>query len=215
MFKHTREAFNLILKDCKRYCNFFKIFSLIFTSLYFVYSLLSKTGIVVVNIILATLFVSYTIFELVVKNKGFKATKIVVKRSYKWINLSLKAFTLASMLYGIYTATTNVSAFSTIIATLMIILWVIQVLFELLVEILESKWDMLLSGLKKDFEPITKSVSVVSSILKTVKGKPVKKPEHESKGLKRIEKSLKEKKEIKKQERKERWSNLFKRKKAE
>ena len=130
MFKYTRESINLIIEDFKRYCKIFKCCSLIFTTLYFIYAIFSKMGIFVVNIILASMFLAYTVFEFVTKNTDWKSARKYTRRTYHWIKLSIKAFTLGSLLYSIYTATTHISAISTITATLMIIMWVLQLLLE-------------------------------------------------------------------------------------
>ena len=113
--------------------------SLIFTSAYFIYALVTKTGNFIANIILASLFVGYTIFYFITRSMEMKTAKKIVKRSYKWIKIVIKTFTLGAMIYGIYITTTNVTPISIILATLMIILYVLQILLELACEIVEDK----------------------------------------------------------------------------
>ena len=199
MFKYTREAFIILKEDLTKYKRIFKVLSLIFTSSYFIYALISQIGIFAVNIVLASLFVLYTLFELITINKNIKLAKRVVKRVYKWINISIRSFTLGSMLYGIYTATTNVSAISTIIATLMIILWVIQVLFELVVEIIENKIDLFDKAFKQDVDDIKrtifKPVTAVSNVIKRLKGEEIEPIPEKNKTILKLEKRINEKKE--------------------
>ena len=199
MFKYTREAIEILKEDFKRYSRIFKVGSLLFTSAYFVWALISQTGIFAVNIVLASLFVAYTIFELIINATGHKGAKIVVKRTYKWITLGIRAFTLGSMLYGIYTATTHVSAMSTIIATLMIILWVFQILLEIVVEIVENKIDLFDKAIHQDVEDIKKSVlkpvKAVTDTIKKLTGREVEpEPEKHSKILK-LDKRIQEREE--------------------
>ena len=210
MFKYTKEAVEILKEDFKRYSRVFKIGSLVFTSAYFLYALISQTGIFAVNIALASLFVAYTIFELIINATGHKTAKMVVKRTYKWVTLGIRAFTLGSMLYGIYTATTKVSAISTIIATLMIILWVFQILLEIVVEIVESKIDLFDKAIKQDVEDIKKSilkpVKVVSDTFRKLTGREVEPEPEKHKHILKLDKRIQERKEEKKQEKKEKRS---------
>lgn len=199
MFKYTQEAVEILKEDFKRYSRVFKIGSLVFTSAYFLYALISQTGIFAVNIVLASLFVAYTIFELIINATGHKTTKMVVKRTYKWLTLGIRAFTLGSMLYGIYTATTNVSAMSTIIATLMIILWVFQILLEIVVEIVESKIDLFDKAIRQDVEDIKSSVlkpvKAVTDTFKRLTGRVVEPEPEKHKKILKLDKRMQERKE--------------------
>lgn len=173
MFIYTRTAIDIIITDIKKFATIFNYGSLIFTSAYFIYALVTKTGNFIANIILASLFVGYTIFYFVTKSMEMKTAKKVVKRSYKWIKIVIKTFTLGAMIYGIYTATTNVTPISIILATLMIILYVLQILLELACEIVEDKKDLLVEAVAKDMEIVTKPVSAVGNFVKRMKGEEV------------------------------------------
>ena len=199
MFKYTKEALSMLKEDFKKYLRSFKIASLIFTTAYFIYAIISQTGIFAVNIVLATLFVLYTVFELCTINRDIKIAKRIVKRTYNWIKISIRAVTLGSMLYGIYTATTNVSAISTIIATLMIIMWVFQILLEIIVEIIENKIDLLDKAFKQDIEDIKKSalkpVTAVKNTFKRLTGRDVEPEPEKHKKILKLEQRIREKQE--------------------
>ena len=191
MFKYTRTAIDIIISDIKKFSTIFNYGSLIFTSAYFIYALVTKTGNFIANIILASLFVGYTIFYFVTKSMEMKTAKKVVKRSYKWIKIVIKTFTLGAMIYGIYTATTNVTPISIILATLMIILYVLQILLELACEIVEDKKDLLVEAVAKDIEIVTRPVSAVGNFVKRMKGEEVVIEEKEpSRELKILEKRM-------------------------
>ena len=147
-----------ILNDFKKLCKIFKYGSLVFTAVYFIVALILQIGNVIANSILATLFVAYTIFDFVASKKNIKKTKKIVKRSYKWVKIAIRAFTLASMIYGIYIATTAVSAISIIIATLTIIMWVLQVMIEIVIEVIEDKWELLYQSIQKDIAGIKENL---------------------------------------------------------
>ena len=191
MFKYTRTAIDIIITDIKKFATIFNYGSLIFTSAYFIYALVTKTGNFIANIILASLFVGYTIFYFITRSMEMKTAKKVVKRSYKWIKIVIKTFTLGAMIYGIYTATTNVTPISIILATLMIILYVLQILLELACEIVEDKKDLLVEAVAKDMEIVTRPVSAVGNFVKRIKGEEVVVEEKEpSRELKILEKRM-------------------------
>lgn len=191
MFKYTRTAIDIIISDIKKFSTIFNYGSLIFTSAYFIYALVTKTGNFIANIILASLFVGYSIFYFITKSMEMKTAKKVVKRSYKWIKIVIKTFTLGAMIYGIYTATTNVTPISIILATLMIILYVLQILLELACEIVEDKKDLLVEAVAKDMEIVTRPVSAVGNFVKRMKGEEVVIEEKEpSRELKILEKRM-------------------------
>lgn len=197
MFKYTIASIELIIDDIKKYYKIFKYGSLVLTAAYFIYALISHTGYFIANIVLATLFVLYTIFEFLTLKRDIKLAKKVVKRSYVWIKLLIKAFTLGAMIYGIYTATTNVSPISTILATLMIILWVLQFLLEILVEVIEDKIDLLKAGMNQDWENFKKPVTVVGDVVRKIKGQEVPEPAKKSKEIILLEKKIEKKKKVK------------------
>jgi uncharacterized membrane protein len=96
------------------------------------------------------------------------------------------------MIYGIYNAATNVAAISTILATLMIILWVLQVFMELVIAIIEDKYDLILAGWKKDIEDIMMPKTKVDNFFKRIRGQEVPPPPEKSKELLILEKKMQE-----------------------
>lgn len=150
MFKYTIATFGKIVEDFKRCVSFFKNVSLFFTSVYFIYALINKTGNFYANIVLATLFVAYTIFEIATRGKNMKSTRKTVKKGYKWTKILIKAFTVGAMLYGFYTATAQATPISIILATLMVILWVLQLLFLIICNVIESKYELFKVAIKED-----------------------------------------------------------------
>lgn len=150
MFKYTKAMLSRIVEDFKRYRRIFNNASLVLTSIYFIYALVKKTGNFYANIVLAVLFVAYTIFEIATRGKGMKKARKNIKKSYKWTKIGIKALTLGAMLYGIYTATTNITPISIILTTLMIILWILQFLLALICEVIESKYNMLKVAFNED-----------------------------------------------------------------
>lgn len=201
MFKYTREALAVIVEDIKRYCRFFKYGSLLFSVAYFIYALFTKTGYFVANIVLIVLLSAYTLFDIITTRVNIKYVKRYVRRSYKWINIAIKAFTLGATLYGIYTATTHVSAFSTIIITLMIVLWLAQLLLEIAAEIIENKADLLISAYNQDIKDIKdtvkKPITMITNGFRKLTGREIPPEEEKSKIIKKLDKRIEEKLEEK------------------
>jgi len=162
-----------------------------------VYAIYAKVGNIVVNSILLSLVVFYTLFELITKNKNIKHIKKIVRRSYKSIKFLTKTFSLGIMIYGIYVASTNVSGISIILATLMIILWVLQLLLELVVEIFDDKKDLIVAGWNKDIENLKKPVTKVNNFIKKFRGEEIVEEICDSKELKLLEKKINENKKVK------------------
>ena len=159
MFDYTKAAGVMILEDLKKWRNNFQIFFSLFTLGYLAYCLIRQVGIFYINLALSVLYVAYTVFQLVTLKRNNKKLKKRVARTYKWARLLLKTLTLASTLYGIYVASTAVDGISLILATLTIIIWVIQVLLEVLTVIIEPKIRLLTAGLVEDTKTIVPALN--------------------------------------------------------
>lgn len=151
MFDYTKAAAVLILDDFKRWSKMFKIFFSAFTLVYFTYNFIADVGNLYVNIVLTALYLGYTLFEIITYKKSVKKrTKKIIARGYKWSKLVIKAFTLGSMLYGMYVAASSINGISIILATLTIIIWVLQVLLELIILVIEPKIKLITAGVLTD-----------------------------------------------------------------
>lgn len=163
MLKYTLAAKDKILKDFRKFSVIFKYLSLMYTIAYFIYVIVTEKGIMIVNILLATLFVAYTLFEILTYKKQIKLPKKIVKRSYAIVRLGLKGVTLGASLYSIYMATTNVTPISIILSTVMIILWILQVIFEVVIIVVEEEVEFLVAAVYEDIvKPYTKVNNIVS-----------------------------------------------------
>ena len=193
MFDYTRASIKITIQSLRKYARIFKYCSLVFTSAYFTYAIWSETGIFYINVALASLFFLYTIFDLITERmRRIKRARKIIKRSYGWISILLKLVSLGAMIYGIYNAATNVNAISTILATLMIILWVLQVFVEIVIAVIEDKYDLILAGWKKDIEDIMMPKTKFDNFFKRIKGQEIPPPPEKSKELLILEKKMQE-----------------------
>lgn len=155
MFNKTKESFIAMVDNVKKIYRCFRYMLILFTAIYFVYALLSKTGIFAINLVLAMLFVGYSIFEIITfRKKITKETKKIVKKSYKWTKLLLKALSLGIMIYGVYTATSKPELLTIVILAFTILLWITQIIFEIILSILQKQINRMVSSIKDDIHNV-------------------------------------------------------------
>ncbi|MFQ7076885.1 MAG: hypothetical protein ACLRSW_02535 [Christensenellaceae bacterium] len=107
-----------------------------------------------------------------------------------WTKRLIKLFTLGVAVYGICTAVERVSAVSVILAALMIVGWILQIIFEVLIKILTNRVNFILEGLEADLDNMLKPVRSVGNFFKKVTGKEVAPPKELTKNqlkLKEVE----------------------------
>ena len=162
MLDYSKAAIGLILEDIKKWCNRFKIIFSAFTLTYLAYCITMRVGVFYINISLLVLYLIYTLYEIVTYKRNNKKAKKAVTQTYKRAVLLLKTFTLASTLYGIYIASTTVDGISLIFATLTIIVWIMQLLLELLIIVAEPKVKLLTAGFMEDLKFIANIHNIFS-----------------------------------------------------
>ena len=194
MFKYSRAAIDLIIKDLKRIYRTFKIISFLVMFSYFVFASIVGLGIRWVNIALAAVLLVYQIIDFFVSSKRVKK---YARRGYVWIKLTIRAISLGIIIYGIYETAENATPLSIILVTLMIIFWIGQLIFEIILEIFENKRDLFLEAVKADFDNYKqiyeKPINTVKKVVSFIKGeKPTEtdvidiEEKKESKNIKRL-----------------------------
>ncbi len=214
MFKYTRASIDAIIGDIKKYYYTFKYGSLLLTIAFFAYAAIMKYGYFWLNIGLLICFVLYGIFELVTMNKNFRGAKKLIRRTYRWTKIGINTVSLAGVVYGVYMANYSSSAVSIILTTLMIILWVLQVLFEIVLEICENRRDLVVDAWNEDInvmkdgvqtvkDTVMKPINSVNNFIKKVKGEEIEEPEEpkerkKNKNIRRLDEII-EKKRLRKE----------------
>ena len=197
MVKYTKAAIDLTLKDLRLFYNIFKYTFMLLTAGYFAYAIATGLGNLVVNIILLSVVGVYFVLDLVVTATSARR---IIRHSYRWIRLTLTAFTLGTTIYGVYEATTNITPLSIILLTLMIVLWVVQFIFELITIMFEQKRDLILEAIEMDIEEAKgiyqKPVSAVKKFFNRLTGQEeevIEPEEKDSRNARRIKKHLNKK----------------------
>ena len=161
-----------MIDDIKSFSYHFNIVMQIMYFAYLMYAIGTDRGILWLNIALAGLSILYFVFYVATYNKQEGAVKRMKKSAryvHRWCKLGGKTLTLCVMVYSIYATTQDVSATSVIMTALMVVAWVLQLLFSLVIGFLEKQKDLILEAIRKDMEPVTRPARAVSGFLKKLK----------------------------------------------
>ena len=173
MFDNTRYAFDKLKKDLR-------IISWIFTYglnvvliAYYIFALVADKGNLIANIILLCVTVLSIVLSIIYnKIKLTRRTKQGIKKGKRFakiVSLLTKAYILVCTLYAMYVATSDVNPIEIILATILILLWIISVFAEMASLFVEIEKNRILDGLKKDFEPVLKVKDAITDTVENVK----------------------------------------------
>ncbi len=223
MLDYTKTAIRKTFDDYKRVDYYRNIITQLLYVGYLVYAVCTKTGFIWVDVALLALSVAYFIFFMVMTRgkplapvrKVQKSVAVIFRRSKQL----LKLFTLGVMLYGVYFTTQNVTVLSVLFSALMIVGWILQIVFEVLMKIFIARGQLIIEALEADFEGVTKPVKAVGNFFKKITGKEVEPPKEKSKNRvwldKEVEEYRAEKKEKKKRDKQDRKQEKQERKRAD
>ena len=182
MLDYTKTAVEKVVSDFKKLDYLRNVATQILYIGYLCYALIAGAGIALVNAVLLVLSFAYFIFFLIVTTgKADKAkvkTKKIVKKIFTRCKQIIKLFTLGVMIYGIYATTTHVTPLSVVLSAFLIVGWVLQVVFEVVLNFFVARANFLLEGLKADVETITKPAKTVGNFFKKITGQEIE-PEKE------------------------------------
>ena len=193
--KYTKAAIELMVKDLKRLYLIFKYTLAALVIGYYVFAIFMGIGNMIVNIILASIYLIYIIVDFFVSKRRVKRQ---VKHTYVWAKLIVKAFSLGFTLYAMYTASEAVNPLAIILTGLMIIVWILQFLFELILLVIEMKIQLIYEGIRMDKENAKKPVTTVTNFFKKALGKEVIEKEEPTKVEQRLIDEVENKKKHKK-----------------
>lgn len=205
MFDYTRAVFDKSVRDFKKLGNIANVLMQVMYISYMIYNLIIDAGWYWVNAILLGLSLGYLIIYLLFYGKKDHDHKQVLrasKRVYKWTKILVNTFTLGVTLYNAYVAATTMSAFSIIITTLTIIMWVLSVIVEVIAFFVQSRYQLVLDAIEADKQEAIEPVKKVGDFFKKLAGKEVeeREPTHKRKKLDKILSEYQERREKRKQE---------------
>lgn len=161
-----------MIGDIKSFAYYFNIAMQVTYIIYLLYAIGTDRGVLFLNITLAALLIFYFVFYVATyrkKEDGVKKAKKDVRQVIRWCKLTGKTLTLCVMLYSIYATAANITPTSAILTALMVVAWVLQMLFSLVISFLEKEKDIILEAIRKDMEPMTRPVKAVSGFFKKFK----------------------------------------------
>ena len=168
---------------------------------YLVYALIANIGSQIANGILLALSVAYSFFFLyVTKIKTEKALKRKVRSIYRHAKRLVKLFNLGVAVYGICITAKHVTPLALLFVAFMIVAWVLQIVFEVLLRAIAKKAQFILEGLEEDYRQLTKPVKTVGNFFKKITGKEVEEATPPSENIVILQEEVQKEKERKRME---------------
>ena len=136
---------------------------------YLFYITLFGIGIFGVNVAMWVISLGYLVYFLVMEyrisgmSKAERAAERKewkrVKRIFAWIKIVFKALNLGMILYGVWASGTSPTAFSTIMTTLMIIVWVLEVVIALGTLVISYVANVIMAAIEDDKRSISDKIN--------------------------------------------------------
>ena len=169
IFANAKASLTQTLEQIKRFLLIVGTTTHIIYIGYLIYALAADLGVLWVNAVLLGISVIYLIFY-IYSHMGkavSRGARRGAKRAYKRTKLLLRAYTLGVAIYGVYTAAASPTFFSVLITSLMLLSWIVGVILEALVSIIERRIKHLIKGIEADIESLKKpTISLKNSIEK-------------------------------------------------
>lgn len=173
MLKYTLAAITKISEEVKQFLFMFTVLPQVVYIGYIIYAICVDAGYLWANIafgVISAAYLSVYVITYGKKDKYYKELRHDVKHIKAWIILPLKAVTIATTIYGIFVATSHTNTITVVLAAFSVVLWGVQLIFEIADCIIEDKLELLKTALIKDFEPVIKTKNTITSALNWVKG---------------------------------------------
>ena len=169
MFDYTRSVFNKTVDDLKSIAFFASLSLQFFQVAYLIYSLCIGSGILLANIILLVLSSAYLGLILYIHWVSItKKAKKLLTNIYRWSKRIVKLFTLGVSVYGLFITASEVvtvkSLISILLLVFMLLAWILDILFSLIVSVIEKRKALFFDAMKMDFEPVLKTKNFFDKI---------------------------------------------------
>ena len=167
MFDYSRAALGLIVDDLRKLIRAVSFILSIGIYAYLVTAIFLNIGYLAANIALLAVKAIYDMLSLVLfRNKTCSKTKRkIVKRGYTWTKLGINFITIGLSMVNMAIFSTEVKPIAIVCTTLLIIVWVLQVLFEIVTFIFEQKSRLLIAGIQRDVRPIKNTLNSILDLL--------------------------------------------------
>ena len=178
MLDYTKAAIKQVGEDFKKIDFARNVITQIVYLLYLVYTMISTNGVFAVNLILFLLSAAYFGFFMFASvQETQKKIHKTVKTVYTRLKQILKLYSLGVMIYGVWLTAENIAPLSLILCSLMIVGWVLEIVFEILIRFLVNRINLVVEGLEADYENVTKPARSVGNFFKKITGNEVEEKE--------------------------------------
>ena len=171
MFNNTRTALTQVARDLKFAYRSCTLGVQIFYIAYLIYAILNSIGYLWANITLlavCTVYLLFTIITLEMKGRDFKLLKKNAGHTFRWVKISVKAVVIVSMGYSIYISATEPSPLTIILTVIAVIGWLLSLSLELLSMYVDNRVQLIINGLKEDWQEIKRPVEAVGNAVGAV-----------------------------------------------
>ena len=199
MLDYTKAIFSKTKKDFDTALTFFQLGTQILYIAYLVCILFTQSPIWYLYLSLLIVSIAFFVFD-VITRKGIKSLKELgipflrnnenkkrlhsakkkrnnIRRIKFFSSHTLKLLVLATSLYPSLTSPYEVHPVHVICTTVMVLLWLMQIVLEVMRIIFEGRLELFYEAMHADMEFITKPVNSVKNVFKRMVGKEVEEPE--------------------------------------
>lgn len=178
MLEYTKAAFNKIMNDLKRLLYAIEIASNVFTIVYLAYSVAVGNGYLWANIPLLILTGGFFLFFMIVTRGKYDYDKNGVLRRrvklfVKYGKRVIKTATLGISVYGFFLMAGHVTPVNALLTALMIIGWVLQTVFDIVVHVINSYVSLVTTAIETDIENVLRPVKSVGNFFKKMTGQEI------------------------------------------
>lgn len=164
MLKYTLASTNKIKDEIRLMVHIINIVTSAFMIVYLALISIFEIGYLIPNVILLALtlvdFLTYLLtYRTTCKKK--KSVKSVITHVYRISKILLNAISLAIIIYTICFDPLSVNSILLVVVPLMIILWIMQLVFEVLSLYVRSRVDLFVDGIQMDFEAVIRPINKV------------------------------------------------------
>ena len=166
MLKYTRAAVSRIVIDIRLLAHIANVVMQSLMIAYLVFSILTERGSLLINAILSALTAANLVFYLITYRRSGREAKRLrkrVSRTYVAAKLMVNIVPLASIGYSVYVGAQDVTSLALVLTPLMIILWILQVVFNLSRVYIENRAALFMDGIEMDMEFIKKPLAGVKN----------------------------------------------------
>lgn len=158
MLEYSRMYLEELWQKLKKLGLFIKyLFSIAFIVI-FAYSLFTRRGNIIVNIVLLSTNVLYFIYQAITENKkGKKADfqKKLAKNIKDWIGILKSLYEAGISVYGIVITVSDPTTISIIMTIVNVVMCLLKITFELLEYVVENYWNKFMYALMSDVDNFT------------------------------------------------------------